>query len=278
MANEKFNLSFSAIETFKTCQRKYFYNYIAKLPRKNWPWLTFGTFNHLVLEKFHNYIIYFKKRKRSYDKKDLMMRAFYSAIRKTYRMTNNGQRIVLTDKQLTDSKKLLKRYFDKMANSEPDALYTEKYFEIDLGDDLLLRGYIDRIDKLGDKSFKIVDYKTSKESYAIDKNDQLNIYAIGFKKTLDQSDVEIFKQLDFIKIGEMSPESPDGQLHDASSDEEILGRLRAIGLEIRNKISSDKSEEQWIPTDNSFCFCCDFKAQCYKQRGIADNKKQWEFR
>lgn len=266
--SDKFFLSFSAIESFKTCQRKYYYNYIAKLPKKHWPWLTFGNFNHLVLEKFHNYIIYFKKRNKEYEKKDLMQRAFLSSLRKTYRLANYGKQIALTEKQITDSKKLLKKYYDKVASVEPNALCTEKYFEIDLGDDLILRGYIDRIDRIGDNSFKIVDYKTSKAAYDIDKTDQLDIYAIGFKRTLDQEDVEIFKQLDFLKVGKTSPEEPGGQLHDASTDEKILERLKKTGQEIRAKRATDLEEKDWKPKDNDFCWCCDFKDACYKQRGL----------
>jgi len=278
MSTNKFFLSFSATETFKTCQRKYYYNYIAKLPKKHWPWLTFGTFNHLVLEKFHNYIIYLKKKSIQYDKKDLMKRAFYSAIRKTSRLANNGKQVALTEKQLDESKKLLKRYYEKVMSDEPDALCTEKYFEIDLGDDLILRGFIDRIDRVNDNTFKIVDYKTSKASYAVDKNDQLNIYAIGFKKTLDNEDVEIFKQLDFIKVGETSPNNVEGEKHDPLTDDDILARLKAIGVEIRAKIASDKNESDWKPTDNDFCFCCDFKEACYRERGIYTKEKTGKFK
>jgi putative RecB family exonuclease len=225
----------------------------------------------LVLEKFHNYIIYFKKKSRDYDKKALMKRAFYSALRKTYRLTNNGKQFAITDKQIEESKKLLKRYYDKIDKNEPDVYHTEKYFEIDLGDGLWLKGYIDRIDRISENTFKIVDYKTSKAAYPIDKNDQLNIYAIGFKKTLDKEDVEIFKQLDFLKIGKTSPPDPAGQKHNNDEDKEILDRIRAIGQEIRSKIKTDKEEKDWTPTDNDFCWCCDFKDTCYKQRGMDEN-------
>lgn len=263
----KFFLSFSAIETFKTCQRKYYYNYIAKLPRKDWPWLTFGTFNHLVLEKLHNYILFFKKRKKEYNTKDLMKRAFYSAIRKTYRLANNGKSASLTEQQLNDSKKLLNRYHQKIEKNEPDVLFTEKYFELDLGDDIWIRGFMDRVDKIGDNRLKIVDYKTSKEAYVVEKNDQLAIYAIGLRQTLSKKDVEIFKQLDFLKIGETEPASKDGLKHDESSDKDLLERIKQTGFEIRNKIATDKLENQWQWTENKFCWCCDFKNTCEANRG-----------
>ncbi len=275
--NEKFYLSFSAIETFNTCQRKYYYNYLMKLPKKFWPWLTFGNFNHMVLEKFHNYIMFFKKRGMSYDKKALMKRAFYSSIRKSSRLANYGKQALMTKDQLAASKLLLQKYYKKIETNEPNVLHTEKYFEIDLGDNIILRGYIDRIDQVSDKRFKIVDYKTSKEAYPIDKNDQLAIYAIGFGQTLDAEDIEIYKQLDFLKVGKVMPKAEEGQLHDSSTDADLLAKLLAIGQKIRSKISTDKNESDWEWKENSFCFCCDFKNECFASRGAKSQNNDFEF-
>ncbi len=264
---DKFYLSFSAIETFNTCQRKYYYNYLLKLPRKFWPWLTFGNFNHLVLEKFHNYIMFFKKRNISYDKKALMKRAFYSSIRKSSRLANAGKSAAMTREQFDASKLLLQKYYKRIETNEPNVLFTEKYFELDLGDDIILRGFIDRVDQVAEKQFKIVDYKTSKEAFSIDKNDQLAIYAIGIRQLLDIEDMEIFKQLDFLKVGKLMPKAEEGQLHDPSTDAALLAKLLKIGQSMRDKISTDKNETDWQWKENSFCFCCDFKNQCFASRG-----------
>jgi len=274
---EKFLLSFSAIETFNTCQRKYYYNYLLKLPKKHWPWLTFGNFNHLVLEKFHKYIIFFKKRNKSYDKKALMKRAFYSSIRKSSRLANGGKQAFMTKDQLEASKVLLQKYYKKIEINEPNVLFTEKYFELELGDNITLRGYIDRVDQLGKNKFKITDYKTSKEAYDINKNDQLAIYAIGLRKTLDAEDVEIYKQLDFIKVGKIMPAAEEGQKHDEATDKSLLERLLKTGQNIRDKIATDKDEQQWNYKENAFCFCCDFKSQCFASRVIKNNTNDFEF-
>ena len=274
---DKFFLSFSATETFNTCQRKYYYNYLMKLPKKHWPWLTFGNFNHLVLEKFHNYILFFKKRSKSYDKKALMKRAFYSSIRKSSRLANSGKAVAMTKEQLEASKVLLNRYYKRIETSEPNVLYTEKYFELDLGDNIILRGYIDRIDQVSEKQFKIVDYKTSKAAYAIDKNDQLAIYAIGLKQHLDLEDIEIYKQLDFLRVGKVMPKAEEGQLHDSSTDAAMLAKLLKIGQQMRDKIATDKLESDWQWKENDFCFCCDFKNQCVASRGKQSLSNDFEF-
>jgi len=263
---DKFYLSFSAIETFNTCQRKYYYNYLAKLPKVPRAWLTFGNFNHLVLEKFHNYILFYKKRLRPYEKKALMKRAFFSAIRKSIRLANAGKDLSMTADQIEASKKLLNRYFQRIETNEPDVVYNEKYFEIDLGEGICLRGFMDRVDKVSEKKFKITDYKTSKAAFAIDKNDQLAIYAIGLRKVLNAEDVEIYKQLDFLKVGKLVPDGDNGLLHDASKDEALLAKLLEIGKKIRAKIETDKQEGDWQWTENSFCWCCDFQQACLRSR------------
>lgn len=270
--NDRFQISFSAVETFTTCERKYYYNYVMKLPRKFWPWLTFGVFNHLVLEKFHNYIRYFKKRGRSYDKKALMARAFLSSVKKNMLLVKAGRAEALTKEQMDASKSLLKKYFNRIDSNEPDVLFTERKFEIDLGDNIILRGVIDRIDRLDDKKFKILDYKTSKEAYVVDKNDQLAIYAIAAKQLFDAEDVELYKQLDFLKIDKIMPPNETGQLHDSSGDKELLDKFLKIGQKIRNKIATDTMEKDWKWKENKFCFCCDFKAQCYASRDFKSNQ------
>ena len=274
---DKFFLSFSAIESFTSCQRKYYYNYIAKLPKIHRPWLTFGNFNHLVLEKFHNYILFHKKRSRHYDKKALMKRAFFSAIRKSYRLVNLGQQVALTEAQIAESKTLLNRYFQRIDRDEPNTIYNEKYFELELGEGIWIRGYMDRVDEIGPKHYKITDYKTSKAAFSVNKNDQLAIYAIGLRKVLNAEDVEIFKQLDFLKVDKRMPASADGERHDPSNDKALLEKLLKRGKVRKAKIETDKQVSDWQWTENSFCWCCDFQDECLRSRGKQSQIGEFEF-
>ena len=61
----------------------------------------------------------------------------------------------------------------------------EKKFTLKIGPTTLI-GSIDRVDKLPDGSFEIVDYKTgkTKEQKYVDKDAQLSIYALGAKEAL----------------------------------------------------------------------------------------------
>lgn len=273
LPSEKFKVSFSSLDTFKTCPRKYYYNYLLKLPRIDRPWFSFGNFNHLVLEKFYNVIIRCKKVGKEYDRKQIMYKAFYSALKRFRKDTMKGRNGGITADQLYESKGLLKRYLEKIQGAEPEVMWTERKFEVDLGEGVLIRGFIDRVDRIDENTFQIVDYKTSSKTYKPDKNHQLNIYALALKSILAMNDIKIFKQLDFIKLGkETKPWE-----HDNSSDKAIVDELVSEAIEIREKIELHKNDQEaWEPIENKFCWACDFKDRCDRDRGLKQNEFTWE--
>jgi RecB family exonuclease len=173
----------------------------------------------------------------------------------------------LTPKQIKETKDILKKYYDKIDVVEPDVLAVEQEFWLDLGNDISLLGYIDRIDKVGDDAYRIVDYKTSKKAYPIDKNIQLDIYAIGFAKVRGlPDDAKIYKQLDFIKVGK---QTDPFALHNQDRNEQIISDLKDISYGIKEKVETQRENtEAWTPIENEFCWSCDFKDRCDKDRGI----------
>jgi len=266
MNEDKLRVSFSALETFKTCPRKYFYNYILKLPRIDRPWFVFGNFNHLILEKFFRYILFYKNRNREFDIKLLMHRAFSSALRKYARMADQGIGLPITHKQIDETKIVLKEFYNKIKDDLPNVLMVEKKFSIDLGDGITLIGYIDRVDKNPDGSLRIVDYKTSKKTYKVDKNIQLDLYAIGVKESLGQPDLQIYKQLDFIKVGKCTDPN---LLHDNRKDAQIMADIKETSLLIQDmRQTSSNDQDVWVPIENEFCWSCDFRRECFRSRGL----------
>jgi ATP-dependent helicase/DNAse subunit B len=264
--SKKLKVSFSALDTYKTCPRKYYYNYILKLPKFDKPWFVFGNFNHTILEKFFKIIIRCKQKNLEYDKKELMYKSYTSALKKYQNLANQGKKLRLTPAQLKETKGIIKKFFDRDDGELPDVMYVEKEFTIDLTDSIVLRGYIDRIDDLGNDTYRIVDYKTSKKSYKIDKNNQLDLYAIGFKKYHPDAK-QIFKQLDFIKLNKRTDPK---HTHDLDREEEVIADVTRQSIEIQNKIVADeKNLTAWEPKENDFCWACDFKDQCDQDRGIS---------
>ena len=266
---EKFSVSYSSLETYKSCPRKYFYNYILKLKKgEEKPWFVFGNFNHLILEKFFRYVLFFKKRNRDYDRKNLMYRAFDSATKKYNRFYEQGILPKLTSGQLDETRKILKLFFEKIDKNFPDVLFVEKEFYIDLDENIVIHGYIDRVDNVvKDVVIRVVDYKTSKKSYGIEDGIQLDIYAIGMKKVLGDH-FKIYKQLDFIKLGE---ETDPNFEHSSDREKMVLEKVLKEAREIKSKIDNGDKEdvEAWEPIENKFCWACDFKETCLRDRGMS---------
>jgi len=256
-------LSFSSIETFNQCPRKYYYNYILKLPKKERPWLVLGTFVHLSLEKFHKYILYFRRKNRElpFSHAELMKRAYLSASRVYDRKQANNPEGNLTDKQRVQAKEILKYHLDKIKVSYPDVQYVEVGFRLKIGD-YIIRGFIDRVDRIGENIYEVVDYKTSSQKYKVDKNNQLGIYGYALRKMLGEH-IKIHKKLDFIKLYK-----EEIGTYKSTEDDKIEQFVIESGEKIRNAREKLKTEEEWTPIDNQFCHFCDFKDRCYAQREI----------
>ncbi len=254
-------LSFSAIETFNTCPRKYYYNYVLKLPKKTWPWLVLGTFVHLGLEKFHKYVMYYRKRDREPNYQNLMKRAYLSAAR-VYNRQKKNPNFNLTDKQIEQSKEIMSSYLKKVIKNFPDTFSVEKGFRLQIGD-YVIRGFIDRIDKISDRLYEVVDYKTSSKAYDVDKNYQVALYAYALKKMLKQDDIEIKTKLDFIKLNKEKVgkyKENQGPL--------VEKYIKEAGDKISFAKKNFKEEDQWQYKDNDFCKFCDFRDRCFSQRGL----------
>lgn len=260
-------LSFSAIETYNQCPRKYYYNYVLRLPKGTWPWLVLGTFVHLALEKFHKYEIYYRKINKVPNYNELMKRAYTSAKRVYTRKYYNAitkkydANFDVTDKQAEQSKEILSAYLKKVSKNFPETIYVEKGFRLKIGP-YIIRGFIDRIDKLGKNLFEVVDYKTSSKTADVDKTYQVSIYAYALKQLIGQH-IKIKTKLDFIKLYKEKTGS-----YDDSKDELVEKYVIDAGNAITKSKLELKEEKDWKAVDNSFCKFCDFKERCYSQRQI----------
>jgi len=258
-------LSFSSIETYNQCPRKYYYNYVLKLPKGTWPWLVMGTFVHLALEKFHKYDIYFRKRNLYINHSELMKKAYLSAKRiyrnKLYVKGKINPDFEITEKQLEQSKEILSNYLKKVTKNFPNTIYVEKGFRLQIGP-YVIRGFIDRIDKLGDILYEVIDYKTSSKVADINKTYQVSIYAYALKKLLGQH-IKVKTKLDFIKLYKEST-----GIYEDHKAELIEKYIIDAGNSILKSKKEFTKEEQWKYKENSFCRFCDYKNRCETSRDI----------
>lgn len=144
--NALLKLSASAIKTYEQCPRKFYFTYIERRPKKSWPHLDLGNFVHEVLEKFH-----IKAQKQPRESWPRIMSSVAQAVRGSF---------TLTQEHAERAQEMLGTYLAILGETGmPPVLSNEQSFKIVWEDEnILLRGFIDRIDKEGD-NYHIVDYK-----------------------------------------------------------------------------------------------------------------------
>lgn len=157
------------------------------------------------------------------------------------------------DSLLSQATSLLERYFSMEDPAEIEPTHREQLLEVELGDDLLLRGYVDRIDETEGR-LRVVDYKTGKAPAANWEQQamfQLRFYALIVQQAMDR----IPDQLQLLYLGSSEVLTYDPDAEDLERFERKLQALwRAI---IRAADMQD-----WRPRASKKCQWCAFQALC----------------
>lgn len=247
MNKKLIKLSASAIKTYESCKRKYWYSYIdkRKLPRKNWPHLVLGNFVHKVLEDFHNALL---------ENPDLEWRPLMSECanqaKKTYKLDKESRG------KATEMIESYLQYLERIGM--PNVLANEESFNFKLSDDVLVRGYIDRVDIQDDGTYHVVDYKTGKSKY-LDEF-QVTLYALHIQNKTGEELEQI--------IGSYQILSEDSSLKTYKIGQKELKATKNKILKIADDIST---EESWEPNPTFLCKFCDFSDHCEYAFGKVHN-------
>jgi len=170
-------VSYSQIDTYKSCPLKYKYQYVLNVPTKPHHAFAFGSTIHLTLQKFHQFSLHGQIP--SLDTLLHMYESFFIDVG----YDSQEQRM----KRFESGKKALEAYYknyQKLFLGNPVKLETK--FKIMI-DGIPMIGRIDRIDKL-DYGYELIDYKTgnAKDQKTVDKDAQLTIYAMASQSLLGQ--------------------------------------------------------------------------------------------
>ena len=194
-------LSYSQIETFKTCPLHYKLKYILKIPTPASASASFGTSMHGALKSFYEEIAGGIK-----PSEKLMS----ELLEKNW--VKEGFKSKKQEKDFFDKGKLYLSGFLKAGyNPKIPILSLEQPFLVLLGKDpstgsghvLKIGGRVDRVDDLGNGEIEIIDYKTGATiptQREVDKNLQLSFYALAatniptepFSKTPDKVKLSLY--------------------------------------------------------------------------------------
>jgi DNA helicase II / ATP-dependent DNA helicase PcrA len=182
-------LSASDIETYRTCPLKYKFARVFRIPSEPTLNQRFGILVHQVLERFH------QSGGRTLDELLGLLEAGWR---------RGGFGGSDQERQLhAKADGALRRYHERFRAEPCEPLWFEKAFTFRMGAHTL-RGRVDRVDRLPDGDYELIDYKTGRPRSAAQLREdvQLSLYAVGAREAwgLDSSRQAYLYVLDDAKV------------------------------------------------------------------------------
>ena len=260
MNKQIIRLSVSKAKTFEHCRRQYYYQYILKLPKEVREHNAAGSLVHLVLETFFKAWIAAKYQG---DMKALLQGCWSEcSVSKEYEFALKFNLVGLA-KQYVIS--YFKSYIDvEIKQTIPLECEPKFTLPIDISPTLGIEviGYIDRIDKVNEKTIRVLDYKTVGKVQYLD-NFQLGIYVAacmaGPYKGYDFEAAYIL-----LKHGNKLRFMPDA----GSAYLECLDKMVKVALDIESVTAG--TQYNWPPHYTPLCNWCDYKLRCQNDLGGQD--------
>lgn len=249
------SLSVSKLKSFKSCKKKFQFDYIQKLPKKDWEHLSFGKFLHLVLEEFHKALL-----AGNTDPFHILMgRCFKDALPK-YK---------LTAEQRQECFQILCKYIERMAlerkeEREPTYIAAERSFYVNIDDKVLLNGFVDRIQIDPDGVLHISDYKSSKSKEFL-KKDLFQLQTYAFVYFLENPDLQLIRcsyimlRFDFEYI----------------TKEYTRDKIMKIEEKFLECAENIKKEKLFRPTTTKLCGYCDHLDLCAEGKAFINKDKKF---
>lgn len=234
-------ISYSGLDTFTQCPAKYKFQYIERIRTPKSKEAIFGTLIHDCLKVLHE-----PSRPIPLSEDELLK---YFANKWDNSAYPDKQEEAFAFHQGVD---ILKNYYLRNQGVRYNILTLETSFVVPISDSQI-SGRIDRIDKLDDGTFEIIDYKTSRKMPSqedVDRNFQLSVYYLGLINRWPHIQNKSIKlSLYFLKHGE--------KISTARTKEQIEQSKERI-VSLIGQIQQSKFE----PKPNPLCDWCAYQAYC----------------
>jgi len=184
-------LSASDIDTYRTCPLKYKFARVFRIPQEPSVHQRFGILVHQVLERFH-----------ARDEPPGTIAELLGLLDAGWRRA--GFSDSEEERQLHGkAAAALTRYHERFQSEDAQPIWFERPFTFKLGPHLL-RGRVDRVDRLPSGEYELIDYKTGRPKTAdqLAEDVQLSLYAVGAREAwqLDSSRQAYYYLLDDKKV------------------------------------------------------------------------------
>ena len=163
-------LSASDVETYRICPLRYKFARVFRIPQEPTLNQRFGILVHQVLERFHA------------GGGTSTLAELLGLLDAGWRRGGFGDSD--EERQLREkATHALMRYFRRFETEESEPVWFERPFSFRLGPHLV-SGRVDRVDRLPDGSYELIDYKTGrpKTGAQLKEDVQLSLYAVGARE------------------------------------------------------------------------------------------------
>jgi DNA helicase-2/ATP-dependent DNA helicase PcrA len=230
-------LSAGDIETYRTCPLKYKFARVFRIPSEPTLNQRFGILVHQVLERFH-----------AGGTVSRSLPELLGLLEAGWRRGGFGDSE--EERQLrTKATNSLIRYHERFQGEDAEPVWFERAFQFKMGPHLL-RGRVDRVDRLPSGGYELIDYKTGRPKTAAQLREdvQLSLYAVGARESwqLEAAQQAYYYVLDDEKVPvERSDEDRDW--------------ITETVLEVADGIQGQGFE----PTPSyAACSMCDYRIAC----------------
>jgi DNA helicase-2/ATP-dependent DNA helicase PcrA len=235
----RLSLSASDLSLYLTCPLKYKFARVFGIPQEPTINQRFGILFHNVLERFH---------KEPPGEGEDGLRLLNSLFETGWRRTGFGS----TDDELQfrdRAREALRLYWERERISDSEPVWLERKFDIKVGEHHV-RGRVDRVDRLADGEYELIDYKTGERKTAEQLEDdlQLALYRLAAREAweIEAATGSYYYVLDAEKVP--APTRPD----DAE-------RVERTVLQVGEGVLSQDFEPRPSAT---VCGWCDYRLIC----------------
>ncbi|HWJ43504.1 MAG TPA: ATP-dependent DNA helicase [Solirubrobacterales bacterium] len=233
------SLSASDLSLYLTCPLKYKFARVFGIPQEPTINQRFGILFHNVLERFHK-----EPPENPEDGPRELNRLFEAGWRRTG-FGSSDDELQFRDR----AREALRLYWENERESAGEPVWLEKKFDFKVGDHHV-RGRVDRVDRLPDGDYELIDYKTGERKSEEDLDDdlQLALYRMAAREAwgIEASTGSYYYVLDGDKVA--APTKPD----DAE-------RVERTVLQVGEGILGQDFEPRPSPT---VCSWCDYRLIC----------------
>jgi len=236
-------LSYSQLDTYKTCPLQYKYRYILKIPVPPSAAGAFGDSMHKTLFSLYQEL----RNGKILTKDELLSRltTYWSPIG----YANKSHE----EKMKKRGEEALTKFYETAFNPKTKPLSLEQKFSLPISSNLKIGGKIDRVDNIGEEKIEIIDYKTGKvpTQKEIDHNLQIAIYALAAsgKWIFQKQPEDVILSFYFFETQEKITTKRTKEDLDKVK-EEIIKKAKEI------------EESNFLPTPGMMCDFCDFRMIC----------------